>query len=339
MDSLVGNESIEKELAALWADFGTNPDTSPVIRACSMNLVSFVSDPADRESMELRLNDLTIDHPARVFLIVLDERSAELETGVSARCSIPLPGEKQVCSEQITLIAHPAASNRLPSLVSSLLVPDVPVVLWIERSGPLPLFGQMSAMSDLIILDSAGDQDFTLTRQFQKQDSPVRIRDLAWERTEFWRRLTSLLFENPDLLNDLKNLETVVVTWGNSAGGISGENSALLFGGWMTHSIRTMADQPRREVRIRLTGTPEQITPSGIVSVEFVFGDSSSYRLTGRPEGECPVVTHLAEGRVVSEQIIPIHDVSEEQRISILLTLHERGPGYSEALQTLSARK
>ncbi|MDH4069718.1 MAG: glucose-6-phosphate dehydrogenase assembly protein OpcA [Ignavibacteria bacterium] len=339
MDKSVGIESIEQELTALWSDFGTDTEAAPVIRACSMNLVAVVGEDADRGSVEHMLIGLTGDHPARAFLVVLDRAAPDLETTVSARCSIPLPGEKQVCSEQITLIAPPGAAGRIPSIVSSLLVPDVPVVVWVDRSFPFPEFRQISAMSDLVILDSAGDRDFTLAMQLLKHNHRVQFRDLAWERTEFWRRLTSLLFEKPELLNKLTDLSTVEVTWAGSDKGVSGESSAMLFGGWISHSLNRLPGPEYPLPGITFSESGEQMAISGLCSIRFTFRDGVSYLLAMSNGGKCPVVTQSSDGKVVSEDIYPIRDVDEEQRMSTLLTTYEQYPGYLNVLHTVTGWK
>ncbi|MBM2846304.1 MAG: Glucose-6-P dehydrogenase subunit [Bacteroidetes bacterium] len=88
--------AIERELMRLWKhasdDVGEDGSSSPVVRACSMNLVVVT----DTEEAATEIGDLvgevTLDHPSRIFLITADRRSGTplLDAWISARCSLPV---------------------------------------------------------------------------------------------------------------------------------------------------------------------------------------------------------------------------------------------------------
>jgi hypothetical protein len=118
--------AIEKELTQLWkqAAEDTASGDAPVVRACSLNLVIF-TEGADRASgLEEIVSQITVDHPSRIFLISANRDAARpnMEAWVSARCSLPAPGGKQVCCEEINLVVSGTDANKVPSIVKPDLI-------------------------------------------------------------------------------------------------------------------------------------------------------------------------------------------------------------------------
>src|SRR5512141_2788976 len=96
---------LEQELTQLWkeAESGHGDSIRPVIRACTMNLIVVTEDEKGADALATMVGEVTLEHPARIFLVVLDRgaKEASLDAWISARCAIPEPGEEQVCCEQI----------------------------------------------------------------------------------------------------------------------------------------------------------------------------------------------------------------------------------------------
>src|SRR5437879_4714272 len=53
----------------------------------------------------------------------------EISSWISANCHL-VGGGKQVCSEEIAIVAGGDRVHRVPPLVNALLIPDMPVAVW-----------------------------------------------------------------------------------------------------------------------------------------------------------------------------------------------------------------
>jgi len=331
-------ESIERELTLLWDEFSNGNGGLPVIRACSMNLIVLAGDEAGVTDANRLLDPIAGDHPARTFLIAGGMQYDHPEAWVAAKCSVPLPGERQVCSEQIHLRAHPDGLTLLPSIVSSLAVPDVPVVLFSPGGGTQEgLFGKLAEISDFILLDSAGDAHLSRSQQLVASGYRTAFRDLAWERGAFWRRILASAFDDPALLRRLGDVRQYVVSYSQADGrGRSGWAEAMLFLGWVRHCLtHDRSEAARFDFSLVPSADGRSNSPT-ILFVECRYDDQSGIRFSIGGEGQCPHVARLAAGRKVSENVIPIRREDDVYALIRLLTQQETDQVHIESLLAAS---
>lgn len=232
---------VERELAGLWDDSGRHAGSEPaVIRACSMNLVVVSDSSAPAEEEGEMLGDVSVVHPARILRLLPAARgsSPELSVSVTARCTIPVPGRGQICSEEILLVGGERTS--LFSAVSSLLVPDVPsILLWRSRLEPDdPLFRSLAAVADRVLVDLSGIADALVMLQrwyglmFRLPErlgfwGVTLAGDLSWTRIAAWRGVLAAAVHPPDMRPLLASGSTLVVEYTGTT-----LAQALLFAGW-----------------------------------------------------------------------------------------------------------
>src|SRR5690606_34947859 len=107
-------------------------------------------------------------------------------------------------SEQVTLVAAGPVTQRLPSVVRSLVVSDLPVNLWWATNTPPPLGGpieaELSEPAQQVVYDSLGWPDpargvLATSTWLEHLDTPLpggrwrTASDLSWRRLKYWRRL------------------------------------------------------------------------------------------------------------------------------------------------------
>lgn len=235
--------TLERELRALWKsdDEGGKP---VMTRACTLNLVALAPDARAADRMAEAIQRLTASSPNRTVMVIADAGAAEphIEAWVQANCVLAAPGVPQVCGEQITIDARGAAVGQATSLVLSLLLPDVPVVLWAPGPDPLgsPLVGRLRGVADRLIVDSAALDASTdglaalaaLSDQLRAQIHWVGLSDLSWARLTPWRELVAQFFDTRPLLNHLHRIDMVEIDYGGSAG-----SGALLLASWLAASL------------------------------------------------------------------------------------------------------
>ncbi len=197
-------EEILKELHSLWTSLGGQvhgEHAAGVLRACAMTLI-VVSEEADpRETIGETLAESMREHPCRAIVLRFrDTAESFLDAKVSAQCWLPLGQRRQICSEQIEIVASAASLPRIPALLLPLAAPDLPVVVWCrsERLFRLSGFQPVAALCDKLIVDSERfrDQGEALAG-LRKAAAERSVADLAWARLTRWREMLAQVFQSP----------------------------------------------------------------------------------------------------------------------------------------------
>jgi hypothetical protein len=280
--------AIEKELTALWRQAAERSAGSQVavVRACLWNLIVHVSG----EEEILRVKDVLdqVSHVVPTRIIALFEHADEAWEGSDDRTGLrafveanfrPAPGgRREVVAEEITLEAPRHLSRRLPPLVRSLLLPDLPIGLYLA-GGPLsePLEPLLHEAERLII--DTGRLDSGAALQAVGSDlirhecgTTTEVMDLGWLRLLPWRLLLAAPFDDPAAQAELSSLSGITVRHAPGK-----EPTALLLLGWLMSRLslvpagrrvlRGPAGRPV-EIDLREGGGPEDLSgTAGIAEV------------------------------------------------------------------------
>jgi glucose-6-phosphate dehydrogenase assembly protein OpcA len=228
---------VERELSALWAAAppGEAEAEPAVLRACALNLLVLGCTLDELERARPRTERTSLDHPARILLLAsLPDAPGGIGARVSAFCHRLDTGGRHVCCEELTVLARGAAAGRLPEAVLPLLLPDMPVYLWILGGRQTSPGTSGQASSWVPGPGTTGERDASVvTRLMELADrviwsarvpdvqlpaAPDRPRgvlgvDLDWLRILPWLELTAQLFDSPErrpLLERLEAAEVVV---------------------------------------------------------------------------------------------------------------------------------
>ena len=242
---------IETELSRLWAQAGAPDDKEEhpqVIRACSGNLILY-TDREDAESVDSNmLDEVILSHPSRAILAICREaEQRKLEAWVTARCHLATGGgAKQICSEQITVLAEGhELENELISVIESLVLGDLPVFLWwtaAHLSGDK--LGPFLACSRRLVVDSArAPYSFNYLRDLcsvaENTEGCVAVSDLNWRRLLGIRAAIAEEFERePFSLAELKKIKKVTIN--SCTQEFQNDDcslQALLLSGWLSSRL------------------------------------------------------------------------------------------------------
>lgn len=241
--------SIERELRQLWKDNAAGAaGGQAVTRALTLNLVARARDRATGDQVSDVVQRLTASHPSRAVLAIIGPADAppHLDAYVQANCLLAAPGVPQVCGEQITIEAGGAAATQVASLVLPLLVPDLPVALWLP--GPRPfddaLLARLRGVVDRLIVDSrefaAPARELAAMAAFERVElhgpgagprSPA-LSDLSWAALTPWRELTAQFFDTRPLLPHLHRIDHVEISYVPHDERFN-PTQALLLAGWL----------------------------------------------------------------------------------------------------------
>ncbi len=205
----------------------TSTKPANVMRACTANIVLFSEDLDAEVQASAVLDEVAIRHPSRAILAISRRASEQrLEAWVSARCHMAdSKSLKQICSEQITVRYDGEGTKELASVVSPLVINDLPVVLWWRANrldrGYLEPFWRFI---DMLIVDSLRAAD---AKGFIKEMAGISgqtnrkpLFDLNWGRLIPWRRAIADAFSDaapPMSLPSLPGISRVVISYASAS--------------------------------------------------------------------------------------------------------------------------
>jgi Glucose-6-phosphate dehydrogenase subunit len=140
-------------------------------------------------------------HPSRTLLLFpAPEKNDCLVGRVSLECH-PLEGdERQLCNEVIELRIEGTRTLAPASIVTPLLLPDLPVFLRWRGRPPFRTdqFRQMLDLVDRLVIDSAEWPDLPgAYAELEEFFEAAAVSDIAWRRTLPWRRALARIW--PDI--------------------------------------------------------------------------------------------------------------------------------------------
>jgi glucose-6-phosphate dehydrogenase assembly protein OpcA len=360
--------AIEREIVQLWKDYGGgDTGSSPITRACSLNFVIVTEDESTLNELGNMAGDVTLEHPARIFLIHANRRTSvpKLDAWISARCSLPVPGGKQVCCEQINLTASGTEANKIPSIVTSLLVSDVPsVVLWKPRvDANDSVLLALAKVSNRILIDTSEDpspeQSLLAWHTFiRAQDRHVTFGDLAWTHLVPWRSVIANTFQANNALSQLTKIESVKIEYSSTTSPKhSGLSQALLLVAWLAQKLRWIPIQKLQRtgladytalfrlddqaINIRIASSPPRKDfPGGLEGVTIQTSTRSPngglhLRCATTEHKDCILYRKQLDGETREEIQNVLSDKSEATLVAQELEVVQRDNGYEAVLNTL----
>lgn len=176
-----------------------------------LNLLA-VGDAGRREEVVERLERMGRTHPSRIVLCMIEARRQTLDAWATMACEVPSePGALAVCRERVELSLGPCHFERLESVIDSLLVPDLPTVVW-SPHGYDEAVDALLPVADVVLVDLA--QADSLVGGVERAVVLARsaeVVDLAWLRTTPWRERVAGAFDPPEWREALEHVERVTV--------------------------------------------------------------------------------------------------------------------------------
>ncbi len=174
-------------------------------------------------------NEASREHPMRVIVVSTDDEDGT-KTGRGARLDAQIRvGGDAGASEVVMLKAYGAAASDEESLVTGLLLPDAPVVVWWPGSAPdSPSTSSLGKIAQRRITDSSSRQNpnealRTLSKNYAPGDT-----DFAWTRLTLWRAQLAAVLDQPPF-------EPVLAV---TVSGASDSPSTLLLAAWLRHQLK-----------------------------------------------------------------------------------------------------
>ena len=353
---------LEAELAALWRPAAEAPALQDAVtRSCSLTLLVYVdSEEAQREALDL-IDGVTVENPCRVVVIMADPvaRPAGLSAQLSARCHLPVAGAKEVCCEEITLMARGEAVGGLEQAVVPLMVPGLPVYLW-WRAGrfiPPEYLAPLLHSVDRVLVDSARfpEPETDLPRllgELRRLPGGTSFTDLNWARLTPWRELIAQCFDSPEARPCLEALSDVRIEYEQASPRILFHRAqSLLLTGWLASRLAWQPVPERSKAgpqgcsfafrsgqrSILVNTVPRQFEgggAGGCVSITLKAAGAclSTFSLQRGPEGKVASTRRELPGYPVMERAVRLQAFDEVELLSAEIRFAGRDRVYEEAL-------
>jgi glucose-6-phosphate dehydrogenase assembly protein OpcA len=251
--------AIIDELTRLWAEIGgpAHGGEAPgemvaesyiggggLMRANTLNLIAVAENEDSARLITESVSQLRDFLPSRTVIFITDEDAARTHTWhVLVQLNEAYHGSSDAPAlrfETIIISADPKVAGHLTSLVSPLLMSELPTFLW-WPSGDFsssPVFKDLVEIVDRLIVDSAqlGNDAETVAQLrtlLDDVDDPW-VGDFTWVRLQPWCNLIAQFFDPPEMQVNLQSIAQVNIAYAERREDRgSGFAAALLMIGWL----------------------------------------------------------------------------------------------------------
>jgi len=363
-----GVAALERELARMrrGRTAQAREQVATVARAAVVNIVVVARREIHAQRASHTVEQLARRHPSRTVVVLGDphpDPRAAPEVSLYAR--LPSLDEfDQDHFEQVLVRAHGAAEDRLASVVTPLLVPDLPLFLWWTETPPIGArhFEELVSQAHRLVVDSA---DFARPEETIPAVASVcfvgaqhcALTDLNWARLTAWRELLTQFFDVPAWRELLPRVDGVRVSFAVDADGREIHPSqALLLIGWLAARLGwrrvdhlapseaggllfAMERADGQRVRIRIRPRFEiGMTEGYVTGIRMEApGDAgrTEFRIHRDGASRHASATVTRDGAVVSERILPLPRTDVTELLGEELSILASDRVYEEALAVL----
>ncbi|MDF8264047.1 glucose-6-phosphate dehydrogenase assembly protein OpcA [Luteipulveratus flavus] len=190
-----------------------------------------VADEADADAALESASDATRQHPSRIIALILGNKRGASRLDAQIRL-----GGDAGASEIVVLRLYGPLTNHGRSVVTPLLLPDSPIVVWWPAESPNDISASpIGAIAQRRITDSATDKAPRKALQRRARSYADGDTDLAWTRLTRWRGLLAAALDQAPY----EPVTEATVT------GSSDSPSTDLLAGWLATRLRCPVQRAR----------------------------------------------------------------------------------------------
>lgn len=285
---------IDKELTRIWDSLqGTNK-----MRACLFNLILYTQKNARAEYIRTLTQKVIERFPSRVIFVTVDKSASEDSLNAKVSIMTGAKGEFDVVCDLIELDATKTSEKRIPFLILSHILPDLPVyLLWAEN--PIlenPLSHELDTFATRMIFDSETTDNLSLFAKAlvqHKKEAGCDIADLNWARTENWRELLVATFHSEERLKMLKKAKTIKITYNSRETKFFCHTriQAVYLQGWLATQLEWKLTEVKGDsfsygpisVQLEAAENPD-LSPGTIISLEIFTAGGEHFSFCRNPE-------------------------------------------------------
>lgn len=249
---------VHDEINAMWAEgnptrivsgpFGEQVDTPhgtglEQMRANTLNLVAVAPSLDIAEMILSTVSQLREFLPSRTIIVITDptlQRPKTWHIDLQINETVSKGDSPGILFETITFWTDQSSAGVLSSVVSPLLISELPTFLW-WPSGEFSdnaIFDDLAQIADRLVFDSArlGHDAHAVAdyRSLIDQPNDPIVGDFTWLRLAPWRQLCAQFFDPVDTVKSLEYIDSVSIAYAQERKDRgSGFAAALLLCGWL----------------------------------------------------------------------------------------------------------
>lgn len=317
--------AIDKEFESIWKTLAppSEDEVRPLMQASIVNLVAVCDGAAAAEAIAETMAGMIDKTPCR--FIILDARPEADPPGIEAQVSVICvqSGERQICCEQIRVIATGISADSLPTAVEAFYAPDLPIVLWWSAALTRPDLPLFAASADRLVIDTldfgAEGMKYVADRIGESRKTRTAISDLNWMRLTPYRQLFAQFFDLPERRDFLSQIESVTIEAQEAAG--------MMLTGWLLSRL------DRDPFVIRREQIQSKVVDGGrpVLQAMIMKCKGAEFSLTRKDE-TCVEVSSKIDGEVVS-RVVRVPYESVEVLLETEVTHTGRDRAYDAAVR------
>ncbi len=246
-------EAVERVLTDLWKSTAAESGTEEaLLRARASNLMVFLADESRLPETHQVIAELSRVHPCRALVLAGDQKAIDrdIEIYVSAFCPTRKRAEsRNLCCEEVTLVAGGEFVSELPSAAIPLLLPDLEVFLWWRNTlrADEQVLRELLAVADRLVIDSANFEDSlaelgALNRILEgREPEEILVSDINWERLTPWRASLANFYDVPNYRAALDDVNLVRIEYAGQEQSLGSSlkmpAQPLLVAGWLASRL------------------------------------------------------------------------------------------------------
>jgi glucose-6-phosphate dehydrogenase assembly protein OpcA len=261
------------------------------------------------------------EHPSRVLVVIPRPGRGKGELDAEVRIGEGVPGESVLLRLHGELAKHPA------SVVTPLLLPDSPVIVWWPIGGPkVPATDPLGSLALRRVTDAAATRRSTVDFESRATGYAPGDTDFAWTRLTPWRALLAAALDQ----------YPTEVTEGSVASA-KGNTSADLLAAWLECKLKVPVELKTSRgpgiTAVRLT------TPNGQIALTRTDGKVATFQIPGQPNR--PVALKRREpAELLSEELrrLDPDDVYASTLRNLVERLNQPPPAKSRPKKSSAAK-
>jgi glucose-6-phosphate dehydrogenase assembly protein OpcA len=256
-----------------------------------LDLVVLTDEPREAERMARLLEELPGNRPSRAIIALAVRGKRQLDASAEVVTTRSPSGDGELRCELVHLAAGDDGAA-LPSLIASLLLPDLPVFLLLRLDPELwePLVKACWSFTTRVVVDSTGERSGLHSLPGLLARKPqLSVTDLSWSKLTGWRELVARLFDPPKATRALTRLDRIEITHAGRT-----QAQGRLLAAWVLsrtgrHPSVELTSEARRDMRsgsligVRLTCGKERYEvvrlAEGVAEVRTPHHDPQQARL------------------------------------------------------------
>jgi glucose-6-phosphate dehydrogenase assembly protein OpcA len=217
-----------------------------------LDLVVLTDDPREADRMARLLEVLPGNRPSRAIIALATSTPQQLDASAEIVATAPPSGDGAELRCELVRLAAGDEGAALPSLIASLLLPDLPVfmLLRLDPERWEPLVTACWSFATRVVVDSTGERSGLHSLPGLLAREPKRsVTDLSWTKLTGWRELVARLFDPPRATRALARLDRIELTHAGRS-----RAQARLLAAWILsrtgrHPSVELTSERRRDMR------------------------------------------------------------------------------------------